>query len=180
MSIFEGVDTAALRLSSNYIGEGHFVLRIDAVKTGTSRKKAAFVAIESTVLSNFDEGDDAQHKVGDNVTHMLMVQQDMFLSSFKTFICKSMGVEPDEVTAEACEQSCNTDPEKGTVQPMSGLLVEVVCKDIVTKKGNDFTTVNYKGPVDAKRVAALMSERDIIKVFPNNELQQLVELEEAV
>jgi hypothetical protein len=180
MSIFDGVDTAALRLSSNYIEEGHFILRIDAVKVGVSRKKADFVAIESTVLSNFDEGDEANHAVGDNVTHMLMVQQDMFLSSFKTFICKSMGVEPDEVSAEACEQACNMDPEKGTVQPMAGIFVEVVCKDITTKKGSPFTVVNYKGPVDAKRVAALMSEKDMIKVFPNNELQQLVQLEEAV
>lgn len=170
--VFAGVKEAKPSFAANYLSEGHYLLRIDRVKFGKTRKGDEFVAVETTVAHVWDNNDGAGHKIGENATHMLMCKHDMFLPNFKAMIVNLLKCPETDITVDACVQICDE-----ATQPFSGMLVEIIAKNIVTREGNDFTRIDYKRQVPAEEVAGLLSDEVKTRLFPDGELERKIEVE---
>ncbi|MCP4897865.1 MAG: hypothetical protein GY906_12910 [bacterium] len=142
-NLFSGIKDAKARLDANYERPGHYVLRIDALKIGRTRKGDDFMAVEKTVLHVLDDDEGKGHKVTENVTHMMMAKHDSFLGNVKAMFAKLLDCATDDVDSDACMAVCGDD------QPMSGMIIECKNRNITTKAGNPFTVINYIREVPA-------------------------------
>jgi hypothetical protein len=159
MGLFAGIKNAPRRLDSNYEKPGTYWERIDACKDGKSRKGDDFVVLEKTVIRVIDDAEGEGHRLGENISHMLMKKYDSFLSNVKTIIANIMDIPGDEVTEALCEEVfC---PES----IIGGFVVECSNRNIVTKKGTDFTAITYKREVPPQEVLETLSEEDVERFF---------------
>lgn len=169
MGMFDGIKDAKASMDANYDRDGDYISRIDRVKGGKSRSGDEFVAVEKTIIFVYDDGEGRGHKVGENVTHMMMKKHDSFLGNMKAFVAKCMGCDEEEVDGAACEEIISED------NPMGGMVVHQVNKTIQTRKGNDFTRVSYKGEVEASHLAELLDEDTIGRFFGDGLLEKMIE-----
>lgn len=135
--IFSGVEKAKMRFDAIYQRPGHYLERIEEVKFDQNRKGRAFVVIVKTVVAVLSQPDQAQHRVGDEIQHMLMCDNDSFLPSIKQFVARVCGVKPEDVDEEACIQLCSQD------QPLRNAFVETIAQNVKTRENKDFTRITY-------------------------------------
>lgn len=186
---FSGVGDAKGSFDAVYAGRGHYLLRIDKVKTDKTRKSKKFVAVEMTVLHTFPDGDGANdptamgqwHQPGANVSDIMMADSDYFLGDLKTFIANVAGIPLAEVTPERCHQV--TDPEGP--QPFTGLVVEMKNRLKPTKptaekpNGGTFTKRTYVREWKASEFINVLGEKVIETQFPGDSIEQLLAEEEG-
>lgn len=177
MSIFKGLKEANMSLDSNYERPGHYWLLIDKCKSGTSRKKEDFCAIEKTCVKVFDDDGGAGHNVGESVTHMIMMKHDSALGNIKQFIAGTMDLDANDIDVDAAEMIFQGEDEKEHDQPLAGTVVECRNRNIKTKAGNDFTTITYVRAVPAQELLESLDEAVIDRFFPNNVLAELAAAE---
>ena len=151
--IFEGMGGAKSRMDSNYVIPSHFLARIDKCKIGKNRKDEGFFVVEMTVIHDC-EPDKYQrssfgHAVGEEVSHMMMAKHDSFLGNVKGFISTTLDMPDDQIGEEEAIAVAADD------QPLAGTVVEVAARNTVTRAGNDFTVVNYKGEVPRDQLDAI-------------------------
>lgn len=151
---FKGVEAAKPSLGGNYIQPSDMLCRLDKVKEIETRKSGPAICIEMTVFHVFE----GNHIVGENVTHMLMQNQDSFLGNWKAFVMGTQGCEESEVTQEMSEIIC------GEAQPLSGDVVRVKARNIKTQKDKDFTLVSYHGAVSPEEWKPLLGEESLNKL----------------
>lgn len=166
-SLFAGIEEAQERRDANYERPGHYIERIDNIKADRSRKGEEFLAIEKTVLHVLDDDNGEGHRVGQQVTHMLMKKHDSFLGNVKSFVANTLGSSPDEVKLDVCVTICAED------QPLSGIIIECQNRNQVTKKGTDFTIINYLGEVPVERLRRLMPAEALERHFPDGALDRM-------
>lgn len=177
MSIFKGLKEANASMDANYERPGHYYMLIDKCKTGTSRKKEDFCAIEKTVVKVLDDDQGAGHKLGESVTHMIMLKHDSALPNIKAFIAGVMDLDPDEIDVDAAEAIFAAENDHKHAQPLSGTVVEVKNRNIKTKAGQDFTRITYVRPVPASELLEALDNKIVERYFPNDVLAKLAEQE---
>jgi hypothetical protein len=183
--MFDGIESPEIKASrdSNYLRRGHYLVRIDRVKSDKTRppKNRPFVAIETTVVHTFADGDgrdlqgqmdqlDQQwHKPGDTPSQLLMADMDTFLPNIKSFVSNVMAVPESQVTVEACNEMCSEE------NPLGGMVVEVNNRMIKTTAGNDFTKINWVREWRPSEFSKVVDVDLLEALFPN--LEALLENE---
>ncbi len=168
-TMFTGIAAAKAKMDANYEAPGHYLERIDRVKIDVTRGQDAFVAIEKTIVHVYDNDDGKGHKVGENVTHMMMQKHDSFLPNMKAFIAAACSMDAAQITPENAMQVC------GPVQPLAGTVVECKNRSIMTKKQQPFTLIIYQREVPAAELLQSMPPADQQQFFPNNALQLMAQ-----
>lgn len=177
MSIFKGLKQASASMDANYERPGHYFMLIDKCKTGTSRKKDEFCAIEKTVLKVLDDDNGAGHKPGESVTHMIMMKHDSALGNIKAFIAGVMDIDPEEIDVAEAEAIFADENNTKHDQPLAGTVVECKNRNIKTKSDTDFTRITYVRSVPASELLDSLDDKIIQRYFPNDALKKLAEQE---
>lgn len=139
MSKYAEIDKAKVFVGGVYFQPGLYLVRIDAVKEGQSRKKEDFFAVECTV----QESNVSALGAGKMATWMVMLKQDAALSNIKQFASVVGECDADEVDAAAIDMMVASD------NPMRGNIVGVEATLIKTRAGEDFTKVIWISEKDA-------------------------------
>lgn len=172
-SIFAGISDAKARTDANYERPGHYIELINRVKADRSRKGEDFVAIEKSILAVLDDDEGRGHRIGDEVTHMLMAKHDSFLGNIKAMIAAVFGVPAEQVQESDAVEICSED------QPMAGAVVECVNRNQVTRRGTDFTIINYKRALTVADIRAKLDPKVIARYFPGDVLERMEAAEQA-
>lgn len=167
--MFGGIQAAKASMDSNYEKAGQYLERIDAVRVDISRKQESFVAIEKTVIYVIDNADGRGHRVGEQVTHMLMQKHDPFLPNMKAFIAAACSMASEQITEANAMEVC------GPSQPLTGTVVEVSNRQIQTRNNQPFTAINYKREVPPAELIQMLPPQDQELYFPNGALQVLAQ-----
>lgn len=173
MGMFDRVEGAKPKVDAAYFKPGQYLMRIDRVKVGETRKKRAFVAIELTNLKTIQsEPGVAAHASGESVSQLFFPDNDYFEPEFKAFAMAAFNCKAEEVTKDVCESI--VDP---TAQPLAGALIEVHAKNRVTKENKDFTNVAFKRGVSFRAIQAkdraaggFLDDAEIARFFPSGSL----------
>lgn len=173
-SIFKGLKDAKPSVDGNYERIGKYLERIDRIKVDNSRKGDAFVAVEKTVVRVLDDAQGQGHKVGEQVTHMMMPKHDSFLGNIKGMLASLLEMKPEEIGEEAAEMVCD---EK---QPLAGMLIECHNHIITTKKGAPFTVIHYLHEVKPPQALQTLTADEITRFFPGEYLQKIAAGQPAV
>lgn len=195
-SIFKGIKAADARKDANYVIPCHIIAKINACRIGENRKGEGFFVVEMTTLydcapDKFRRGEYG-HEVGEDVSHMMMQKHDSFLPNVKAMIANTLDMDPDDIGEEEALAICNENEKNGPVQPLKNTIIEIVGRNQVTKKGGDFTVVNYKGEVKPSVLLSLWQEMEedapedkpfsaeacARKFFPDPTLAELIENED--
>jgi hypothetical protein len=166
-SIFAGISDAKARTDANYERPGNYIELIRRVKADRSRKGEDFVAIEKTVLAVLDDDEGRGHRVGDEVTHMLMAKHDSFLGNIKAMISAVFNVPTDQVSESDAVEVCADN------QPMSGAVVECANRNQVTRRGTDFTIINYKRSLTVAEIRQRLDPAVLARYFPGDVLDRM-------
>jgi hypothetical protein len=162
--IFDGMGEASSSRDSNYVIPAHVLGRINRVKSGTTRKEEGFFAVEMTVVHDCSpdkyERGKYGHMQGEEVTWMAMAKHDSFLSNVKQFVGSTLAMEDEAIGKDEVNTICGDD------QPLAGLVVEVVARNIITRANKDFTKVSFKGEVAQEEVAKLIGDEAMARFFP--------------
>lgn len=163
--IFEGMGEAASSRDSNYIIPSHTLCRINKVKSGTTRKEEGFFAVEMVVVHDCApekyERSKYGHLVGEEVTWMAMAKHDSFLGNVKQFVSTTLNMDDDGIGKDEVNSICGDD------QPLAGLVIEVVARNIITKANKDFTKLAFKGEVSPDEVAKTVGDEVMQRFFPD-------------
>jgi hypothetical protein len=143
-SLYSKITDVSVSRSGQYFKEGHFLVKIDAVKEVESQagvNKLYFV-IETTVL----ESDNPHVKVGGSYSQVIDTSNVMFLPNVKGFMAAVSGVEGSSETVNEeiekywegvmgehvpFERICELVVSEGN--PLEGIKMELVCTEILTK-----------------------------------------------
>lgn len=152
-NVFEGIENAEVQRDSEFIRPGRYILRLDACRTGVTRKQIDYSLFSFTCVDVVDDtaaSDDPKgpHRVGDKVSWMIMKSWDGFLAAVKSAIVQMTGCSEDEVTSD------NLQIIFGGDQPLAGNFYEVDARNIITKKNTTFTKVRVVRELAADEVRA--------------------------
>lgn len=144
MSLFDGIDKAEIQKRREYVRPGRYVVRIDGLKTGMTRKKLAFFVANMTVVHVVDvtaaaNDNRGPHRVGDSPSWMTMATWDTFLPTVKGlvfFLAQGAGMAENEsdVDKEALEMAV------GDNQPFAGMFLEIDAVNVPKRESNDVFT----------------------------------------
>lgn len=174
MGMFSGVENAKASFDAKYLGQGHYLCRVDRVKADKTRTGDEFLAVEMTVIHTFPDGDgDSQkwHRPGEAVSQLMMAKHDSFKGNVKAMIANLLGVKENEVAEKDCEAACSAQ------QPMAGIIAEVRARDILTKKGTPFTTIRYVRSFPAVEIQDTIDPKLLDIYFPGDTLEKMIEAE---
>jgi len=135
MGLFAGIKEAQVTQGGVYIEPGLYTSRVEAVKTGKTRKGIPFFVVELTHLKS----NNVNHPVGKNVSWMVMLNQDAALGNIKHFA--SVATETDEAEIDEAGIELIVSSEN----PLEGTLLNIDASNITTKAGTPFTKVRFLG-----------------------------------
>tara|TARA_Y100000114_G_C11693074_1_gene294556 strand:- start:113 stop:526 length:414 start_codon:yes stop_codon:yes gene_type:complete len=133
MGLFDGIESVEVTQRSEYLQAGSYVLEIQAIKEGTSRKGEDYFLSEFKII----ESSNPELPAGAPVTWMYMKRFDSFLKGVKAFIASAANCRVDEVTSEICAAAISDK------QPLVGAKVSAFAKDVPTQSGGTFTKVTF-------------------------------------
>lgn len=171
-AMFDGIENAKGRMSSNYIRPGRYWANIKACKASANRKGEQFVAVEMQVIKVIDDDNGNGHRVLEDVTHMLMAKHDSFMGNIKKMISDILDVPQEEITSDEAMQIVS--PE----QPLANTVVEFNAFNTKTQKGNDFTVVDYSREIPINETAKHVDVETLQIAFPGGILETLMQAEE--
>lgn len=137
MSIFDKIGDAKVSQDGNWVRPGKYTARIDGVKLVKKFNGEQFVAIEMHVLSVLEDEDGSGHKVGEDITHLLKVQNPSFLGNFKQFASTALECNPDDLGKAEADRVTSDE------QPLAGIEIAFNARQVPTKAGGQFTKVMY-------------------------------------
>ena len=154
---FRNIGNVKAQQSTRYEEAGHYIMRVECIKQGESRKGVDFIAIEKTVLQVIDNEvinpitleKSVGHRKGEEVTHMIMMDKDAAMPEFKSTLIALSGDDEEAITEEVCDMVVSDE------QPLAGLVVEMVNTLVKTKSGGLFTKKNYKRVLTPQEVEEL-------------------------
>jgi len=163
--IFEGMGDAKSRMDANCVIPSHFLARINRCKIGKNRKDEGFFVVEMTVIHDCEpdkyQRSNFGHAVGEDVSHMMMSKHDSFLGNVKQFVSSTLNMDDDGIGKDEVNTICGDD------QPLAGLVIEIVARNIVTRANKDFTKVSFKGTVPLDELATIIGAEQMAKFFPD-------------
>ena len=96
-SIFDDIGSAKASNDSNYVRAGTYEAELGKVELTKNHAKVEFLAIEMTVTKVIDDDDGKGHKEGEDITHLMKVQNTSFLGNFKQFAASALSCDADQV-----------------------------------------------------------------------------------
>lgn len=174
MGLFKGVEGAKGSFDAAYMGEGHYLCRIDRLKADKTRNKDDFLAVEMTVLYTYPDGDgdkEKWHKPGAAVSHLMMAKHDSFLGNVKAMIANLLGCHESEVSEKDCDNA------SGPAQPMAGMIAEIKARGIMTRAQKPFTKITYVREFPASELQDLLDAKTLEIYFPGDTLDKMIERE---
>lgn len=148
MGIFDGIDDARVSGDGNWVRPGHYFARINGVKLTKKFTGEHFLAVEMQIVQALDDDEGTGHRVGEDVTHLMKASSPSFLGNVKQFVSATLGCSPDEVGKAEADRVTSDE------QPLAGIVVEFVGREITTKAGRPFTKVTYKREVPTNEINA--------------------------
>ena len=174
MGMFKGIESAKASFDAKYVGEGHYLCRIDRIKADVTRTKDEFLAVEMTVLHTFPDGDgksEAWHRPGEAVSHLMMAKHDSFMGNVKAMVSNILGCHESEVTENDCEAL------SGSQQPLAGTVAEIKGRQIVTRANKPFTKISYIRTFPASELQDKLDPKILSTYFPGDTLDKMIEAE---
>lgn len=175
---FAGIGGVKPSQDSSYVTPGHYVARIDAVVVKTNRKGGDNFIVEMTILDVLraeevvmNKETKVSNKKGAPASHLIPFTgagAEMALPNIKAF---ALTVVEGYAEADEAQQEKLMPIIVGKAQPLAGLMVEVVCRAIVTKKGNDFSKVTYADVVshEWRLQRGLITQEDFDLLVPKTD-----------
>jgi hypothetical protein len=139
MSFIDQIAESDTRRQSEYFEAGHYLVRIEDFKEGENRKGRAFVVLETVVL---DSDDLESHPKGSERSWLLMQDLETTPRNVRAMLCGVLGVSDSGLDKNMIARSLTPDEETGR-SALSGLKTVIHAKDIKTRKGTDFTLLNF-------------------------------------
>jgi len=139
MSFIDQVASTTARRQSEYFGVGKYLVRIDDFKEGENRSNRAFVVLECTVL---DSDDLNANPKGCARSWLLMQDKETTPRNVRAMLCGVLGISDEGLTPEMIGNALTPDTDTGK-SALSGLKVIVHGKNLVTRRGTDFTLLNF-------------------------------------
>lgn len=121
---------------SKYISEGEYVLKVDNLLSGLTKAGRQFIAIE------FEDITGCENTPGTMVTHLMLADQNSTAKNIRDFLCKVLNVSDDKLTEQMIRDAFTPDSRGFSV--LRGMKVRCIARDVKTKKGGDYTIINYK------------------------------------
>jgi hypothetical protein len=134
MGMFAGIKESKTQEGGVYFLPGLYVVRIDKVKVGETRKEEQFFVVETTIL----ESDNPERRPGSSCSWMTLDRFDGFLGSVKSFVAVATDSDPDEVDEAGVEMLVSN------ANPLMGTILRVEALNIKTRSQRDFTKVTFK------------------------------------
>jgi hypothetical protein len=179
MGIFSNLSTAKPLADANYIRPGSYLVRLDQLKQGKTRKSIDFAAIESTIIHVIDNLNNTGHRLGESICHFLSkggAGADYFDSEVCTFLSRIAGVPFDEVKAEA---EASAELAFGPEQPFAGIIAHVTARTITTKEGHNFTKVAWQRAVPYSEALLMLTDEEKESFYKDGLLEKLAAQEVA-
>lgn len=119
-----------------YFLPGKYALECRVNKTGKTREDREFFVCEFTIL----ESSNAERPVGTSVSMMVMLDKylETALGNIKGYVAALFNIPEVEVDEAGIEQLIAAD------NPGAGLKVRAIASNTKTKKGSDFTKVQFE------------------------------------
>lgn len=139
MGFRDQIKDAESRRQSEYVTPGRYLFKIEDFKEGENRKGREFVVVEMTVI---DSDDTEKHPKGSERSWLQMTDTDTAARNIRGFLCRALNVPDAGLTDEMIDKAFT--PKKATGKsPLAGLLIGVNARMIQTRKGTDFTVVDF-------------------------------------
>jgi len=172
---FEGLKSARPSIN-RYIRSGHYLARIDAVKLAKNRTDGDIFAIEMTNVYTFPDGEAPRggqppHSVGEAFSEVISRagSKDMYLPRIKGFIMSVLNATEDQVDENVALQVTD-----GAVQPLKGLVIELVGKNAKTKVNQkDIVRIDWAGQVPVVRLRSVVPAAVLTQSFDEAALTAL-------
>lgn len=136
MGLFDGIGDARPGGSNVYFLQGKYKVKLNKVFTYKSRKKDDLFIAECEILESTSDKRPADTKA----SWVVNLKHEAALGNIKGFIAAANGIDPEdeekvneEVTEEVVEYCVGLD------NPLEDIVLDLVCTDIKTRAGNDFT-----------------------------------------
>lgn len=173
MGIFDKIGEASAPANTNYLGEGRYLLRIDACKIKEDRNGVDMFVMETTIVNVIQAGD---HREGEEASHLVKRTSDYFLPEIKGIAIAVTGATADQITPEVCEEIVSDD------QPFAGLVLEYVGSQVETKNSTPenprhVTRRFYKRAVPFGELFQTLSEDQRSRYFPSLDWEAAIKAE---
>jgi hypothetical protein len=139
MSFRSQLKNTAARRQSEYVTPGQYLFEILDFKEGENRKGRSFVVVEMQVL---DSDDTNRHPRGSERSYLQMTDTDTAAKNVRGFLTRALNVPDEGLTDEMIDKAFEPLEETGK-SPLAGLKIGVNARNIVTRKGSDFTVVDF-------------------------------------
>ena len=139
MSFRNQLKKTSARRQSEYVTPGQYLFEILDFKEGENRKGREFVVVEMSVV---DCDDRTRHPSGSERSWLQMTDTDTAGSNVRGFLCRALNVPDEGLTDEMIDKAFEPLEDTGK-SPLSGLKIGVNARNIVTRKGSDFTVVDF-------------------------------------
>ena len=139
MSFIDSVADATARRQSEYFSAGQYLVRIDDFKEGENRKGREFVVLECTVL---DSDDLEEHPKGCQRSWLLMQDMETTSKNVRAMLCAVLGISDEGLTKDMIVKALTPDRDTGK-SALAGLKTVVHAKVVQTRRGTDFTLLNF-------------------------------------
>lgn len=180
MGFYDGIkDAKAASDRSPMIRAGHYLGRVDRVRSSNSRKGHPYVAFDVTILHVYPDGDtpmmlpegatpDAtnwvedpkgKHSIGDSATLMWNSQFESAAGNYKTCLANALGISTDDITEELCAQI-----EKENL--LAGTVLDIPVQIVETKAKRPFTKPWITSEVPASEYQNILTEATAQRFFP--------------
>ena len=171
MGFFSGMNDATRGFSSNLLGAGRYVARIDDATTFEKEGKGRMWKTTLTILAIESQPEGSSYKPGDEV-HIFYKYDPrfpkMFFGKIMSFIAGVMDV-PDEAIGEAETNEVLSDDN-----PMRGMVTVVTARDKVSTNSRDdrgepkvFTEYTFSPRLSDEQIVAAIGEEAVARYFPN-------------
>lgn len=151
MSFLDQVANTSARRQSEYFGVGQYLVKINDFKEGQNRNARAFVVLETTVL---DSNNLDQNPKGSLRSWLLMQDMETTARNVRGMLCAVLGIDDSGLTKEMIEKALTPSDETGK-SALSGLKVMINAQNKLTKRGTDFTLLNF---ITCKQSAESLSD----------------------
>ena len=180
MSIdFDGInDAKPLGARREFVQPGRYISYFERAHSFSTRANIPTVLFEQRcikVLALYNEDPAKQLKAGQNFVHMIQNKEAAtFFGNLKTIIGVLMDMDPNEVTTDVAKQVFGPD------EPLTGMFVGFEARNTKTRKGTDFTVVNYQREVPPQEILEMLDEEERQVLLSGINMDELVKLHAEV